>query len=111
MHGPQGHVGLSPVILEELEGRRYPGVAKGEVFLAVGIECGAMPEAVYVTILGSHGPIDFGMVNHMLLVDGRRPGEYKQVVAFARRNLSRRERVDFFHRAVVDHYFGIVLLA
>src|SRR5262249_6751255 len=101
MNWPERHIHLSPVILEILERGRYPGIAKGEVPFILGIECGTVSKAIHVSVFESYCLIDFGVVDHMPLVDGRRPGKHEYVVAPAGDNLTRRPLVDFFYRDVV----------
>ena len=70
-----------------------------------------MPEAIDVTVPEAHRLIDFGVINHVLLVLGGRPGKHEQIVSLCVSNFSRCPRVDLFHGNVVHGYDRVVLLA
>ncbi len=63
------------------------------------------------SILGGYLLDDLGVVNHMLLELGRRPGKDKNIMAFAGLDLRRCARVNLLHWNGVHDYLCIVLVA
>ncbi len=108
---PERHADRGPGVLEVAQRRRHPGIGEREVPLRPGIEGRLVAQAIDVAVPEAHRLVDLRVIDRVLPVFRRRPGEHEEVVALARRGLRRRPRGDLLDGDVIDDHLGVVPLA